>query len=157
VALVTGQAVDAGLACHELTRVCFVAAGPAAWKAQIEQAGWSELAALPWITSSGNAGSAYPMMLTRLFGDKGLELNSMVRIDTSAIMRSLEHAEIGMMLLRESQALQGLQAGHLAVSPIARVEMLLSMAYQSARAGDPLIQAFVDAARQVWPDMTAAA
>lgn len=46
----------------------------------------------------------------------------------------------GMMLLREDHALQGEQEGYLATSPIARVETALSIAHQSGRKDDPLIQ-----------------
>ena len=58
-----------------------------------------------------------------------------------------------MMLLREDRALEGENEGYLALSPIARAEMTLSIAHQAGRKNDPLIQAFLDAARGPWPDL----
>jgi hypothetical protein len=105
--------------------------GPAAWKEQIDTADRAELASLPWLTPS--ASSAHAAMLAQLFGDKGLELNSVVRFDNSAVGRAALQAGTGMMLLREEHAVDGEQEGRLAMSPIARAEIALLMAHQSGR------------------------
>ena len=59
-----------------------------------------------------------------------------------------------MMLLREDHAQQGVRDGYLAISPIAATTIALTIAHQSGRRGDPLIQAFLEAARSPWPDLT---
>lgn len=146
-----GRPVDAGLAYYELTTVQYRVAGPVAWKERIDAADWSQLASLPWLTPSGS--SAYATMLAQLFGDRGLELNTVIRFDNAAVGRSALRAGAGMMLLREDHAVQGEQEGYLAVSPIARAEIPLSIAHQTGRTDDPLIQAFLDAARIPWPGM----
>jgi DNA-binding transcriptional LysR family regulator len=151
VAVLLGRPVDAGFTYYELTTVQYRVAGPAAWKEQIDAADWAELASLPWLTSS--ASSAHSAMLAQLFGDRGFELNSVVRFDNSAVGRAALQAGVGMMLLREEHAVQGEQAGYLAISPIARAEVALSIAHQSSRKDDPLIQAFIEAARVSWPEM----
>jgi DNA-binding transcriptional LysR family regulator len=92
-------------------------------------------------------------MLAQLFGEKGLELNTVIQFDNSAVGRTALRAGAGMMLLREDHALQGEQEGYLAVSPIAHAQVALSIAHQSARKDDPLIQAFLEAARVPWPKM----
>src|SRR5436190_17363778 len=79
-----GRPVDVGFSYYQLTTVPFRVAGPAAWKAQIEAADWGQLAALPWIAPS-NSSLAYSAMLSQLFGDKGLELNTVVRFDNAAL------------------------------------------------------------------------
>ena len=58
-----------------------------------------------------------------------------------------------MMLLREDHATQGALDGYLAASPIAHTTIALTIAHQSGRRDDPLIQAFVAAAAVPWPDM----
>lgn len=63
---------DASFQYHELTTVQFRVAGPVAWKDRIENADWTELASLPWITPAGSS-KAYAASLDRLFKDKGLE------------------------------------------------------------------------------------
>lgn len=151
VAVLLGRPIDPGFSYYGLTTVPYRVAGPAAWKQQIAAADWAALAALPWLTPSSS--SAHSSMLDHLFGERGLELNSVIRFDQSAVGRAALHAGAGMMLLREDHALQGEQQGVLAVSPIARAEVPLSIAHQSGRRGDPLIQAFVAAARVPWPAM----
>jgi len=151
VGVLLGQPVDAGFTYYELTTVQYRVAGPAAWKEQIENADWAALAALPWLTPT--ASSAYSALLGKLFGNRGLELNSVVRFDNSAVGQAALLAGAGMMLLRADHAVHGEQEGHLAISPIAQAEIALSIAHQSARRDDPRIQAFLEAARVPWPDM----
>ena len=151
VGLFLGRPVDAGFTFYELAIVHFLVAGPAAWKEKIETADWAALAGLPWITPS--ASSAYSAMLAQLFGERELELNSVVRFEHAVQGRAALKAGAGMMLMREEHAVQGEREGHLAISPIARTQFALSIAHQSSRKDDPLIRAFVEAARQVWPEM----
>jgi len=151
IGVLLGRPVDAGFTYHELTTVKFRVAGPAAWRGQIEAADWAALAALPWVTPSGS--SAYGAMIAHLFGDKGLELNTVVRVDNSALGRAVLRSGGGMMLMREDHAAQGEREGSFALSPIARAEFALFVVHQTGRRDDPLIQAFVDAAREVWPQM----
>ncbi len=151
VCILLGRPLDSGFSHYELTTVPYRVAGPIAWKDKIEAADWSDLASLPWLTPSSS--SAYSMMLNQLFGERGLELNSVIRFDNVILGRTLLQAGAGMMLLREDHALQGVQDGHLALSPIARAEVMMSVAHQASRKNDPLIQAFLDAASYAWPEM----
>ena len=94
--------------------------GPDRLEGQIDAADWADLANLPWLTPSSS--SAYSAMLAQLFGDKGLELNTVIRFDT-AVGRTALRAGAGMMLLREDHAVQGEQEGYLALSPIAQAQV----------------------------------
>jgi DNA-binding transcriptional LysR family regulator len=151
VGVLLGRPVDAAFTYYELTTVKYRVAGPAAWRDKIVAADWAALAGLPWVTPSTS--SAHAAMLAQLFVDKGLTLNSVVRFDNIAVGRAAVQAGAGMMLMREEHALQGEQDGFLAISPIARAETALSVGHQSGRRNDPLIEAFIDAARNAWPDM----
>jgi DNA-binding transcriptional LysR family regulator len=133
---------------HRLTTVTYLVAGPVAWKDRIVNAGWMELAALPWLTP--NSSSAYSAMISKLFADKGLVPNSVMTFDNSSIGYAALKAGAGMMLVREEEALQGQREGILSISPIAQARADLSIAYQTARKDDPLIKAFVEAAAGVW-------
>jgi DNA-binding transcriptional LysR family regulator len=151
VGIFLGRPVD-----PELAHVClgterFVLAGPAAWQQQIASADWTALAALPWATPTDNS-MAYAVMLNQLFGDRGLELNSVVQFDNEAVGRAMIHAGVGMMLVREEHARRGVQEGTLAVSPIAHAEFTLLLAHTASRSDDPLIRAFVETACVAWPD-----
>lgn len=152
VGLMLGRPVDPGFTYYELTTVAYRVAGPAAWRDQILGADWSSLAALPWLTPSGS--SAYSAMLADMFGHKGLALNSVILFDNASVGRAALQAGAGMMLLREDHALAGEAEGYLTVSPLARPEVAMSIAFQAARKNDPLILAFIEAARTPWPALT---
>lgn len=152
IGMLLGRPVDADFTYYQLTTINFRVAGPVAWKDKIENADWAALAELPWITPNGT-NLAYAFMLDRLFGERGLELNSVVRFDNAALGRALVHAGVGMLLMREEYALEGVRAGDLALSPIARTECPQFIAHVSSRGNDPLIRAFIDAASEAWPDM----
>jgi len=147
-----GPPINAAFLHFQLSLVPYRVAGPVAWREAILQADWPELAALPWLTPRSS--SAYSGMLNQMFGSKGLELNSVMTFDNSAVGRTALQAGAGMMLLRQDYALQGEREGHLALSPIAQAEIALSIAVQAGRRNDPLIMAFLAAAGACWPQMT---
>jgi DNA-binding transcriptional LysR family regulator len=151
--ILIGPPLDVGFSYYEIAKVPYRVAGPIGWKDKIESADWPDLAAMPWLTPSTS--SAYSMMLNQLFGEKGLELNSVIRFDNVGLGRMLLQAGAGMMLLREDHALIGEQSGTLALSPLARTEVMMSVVHQSSRKNDPLIAAFLEAAGHAWPDMKA--
>jgi DNA-binding transcriptional LysR family regulator len=151
VAVMLGRHLEQGFTYYELTTVNYRVAGPIAWKARIEAAGWADLASLPWLMPS--ASTAHSAMLAKLFADRGLELNTVVRFDNSAVGRAALSAGAGMMLLREERALQGQQQGVLAISPIASTDVHLYLAHQAGRLQDPLVQAIVEVAGEIWPQM----
>jgi DNA-binding transcriptional LysR family regulator len=151
VGVLLALSAEVGFTYYELTSVPYRVAGPAAWKEQIDEADWATLAQLPWLTPSGS--SAYSGMLAQLFGNRGLELNSVLRFDNSSVGRAALEAGAGMMLLREDHAIQRELKGNLAVSPLARTEISLWAAHQAGRHADPLIKAFVEAAKVFWPQI----
>jgi len=150
VGIFLGRPMDRRFTFHELKKMRFVVAGPAAWRDQIENADWEALAQLPWIGPSGDS-SAQSSMISELFGERGLDLNVGVFFENAAHGRSLLHAGVGMMLIQEEDALEGLQQGAFAVSRLAQVDYSLSIAHHTSRAEDPLIKAFVAAAGMAWP------
>ena len=78
VGVLLSRPVEPDFIYYELANVPYRVAGPAAWKERIDAADWADLAALPWITPSTS--SAYSAMLAKLFADRGLELNTVIRI-----------------------------------------------------------------------------
>jgi len=144
-----GEPGDTVFTFHELTKVQFRVAGPAEWKEEILNADWAKLARLPWLLPS--ASSAYTTMLTEMFGLRDLQLNGVLRFETAMMGRAALDAGVGVMLLREEAALQGEKDGLLTVSPLARAEFALSIVHLSSRIEDPLINAFVQAGKVVWP------
>ena len=148
-AFLLGGGAEVGMTKHILSTVGFRIAGPIAMKDKIEAAGWAELAALPWISPIGS--TAYSEMLNELFQKRGLELNSVAHFDTAVLGRAMLFAGVGLMLMREESALQGAEEGLLAISPVAHAEFQLYLCHLSSRAKDPLLEAFVQATRAIWP------
>ncbi len=144
-----GRPTDSLLSYQSLANFRFLIAGPAAWEAQIKAADIAKLASMPWITPS-DAHMAYSVMLDQMFGDVGLELNSVALFDNEAIGRSMVHAGVGLMLLREEHALRGEADGSLVVSRIVEAEFSLFLAHLKSRSTDPLILSFKDAALAAW-------
>jgi DNA-binding transcriptional LysR family regulator len=148
--LVSGEPRDPSFTYYPLTRLRFRIAGPHAWKERIEQAGWEELAAMPWVTSSDDT-LTYSSWLRSQFADKGLTLNAVVRFDNGTLARTLPATGVGLMLLREEYALQGERDGTLALSPLGLAEFSLQAVHLTSRVNDPLVKAFVEAVAVVWP------
>lgn len=150
--ILLSRPMDRRFTFYELRKVRFVVTGPSAWRDRIENADWEALARLPWIGPSGDS-SAHSSMIAELFGQRGLELNVVVLFENTAHGRALLHGGVGVMLLQEEDALEGVRQGTLAVSQLAHVDYALSVAHHASRADDPLIKAFVAAAREVWPGL----
>jgi DNA-binding transcriptional LysR family regulator len=147
--------IDPEFTYYQFSTVVLRIAGPAAWKQQIETANWADLARLPWITPN-DASLSGSTILSRLFADKGLELNTVVRFDRAAVGSLLALSGVGMVLMREEQALEREREGLLALSPLARPELPLVVAHLASRGNSPLIRAFLDATKNTWPEMTSA-
>jgi DNA-binding transcriptional LysR family regulator len=152
--LVSGEPRDPSFIYYPLTGLRFRIAGPSAWRDRIHQAGWEELAAMPWVISSDDT-LAYSSWLNRQFADRGLWLNSVVRFDNGTLARTLPATGVGLMLLREEYALQGEREGTLALSPLGLAEFPLQAVHLTSRSKDPLVKAFVEAVAVVWPSARA--
>jgi len=148
-AFLLGGGGEVGLTRHDLATLHFRIVAPIGLKDKIERADWDELASLPWISPIGS--TAYTQMLNELFQGRGLELNSVAYFDTAVLGRAMLHAGVGLMLVREESALQEAREGLLAISPIARAQFQIYLAHLSSRNNDPLLEAFVQATRAVWP------
>ncbi len=152
IGVVLGKPTDARFTFYELRKMRYLITGAAAWKDKVKNADWTELARLPWIGPSGDS-SAQSGMIAELFGQRGLKLNIGVLFENAAHGRALLHAGVGVILLPEEDALEGVRQGTLAVSPLGHAEYSLSIAHHASRVNDPLIQAFVAAAVEAWPGL----
>jgi DNA-binding transcriptional LysR family regulator len=156
VGVILGKPIDTDFTHYKLTDVPFRIVGPAAWKEQIENASWAELARLPWLTPT-DFNMAYSVILRQLFNERGLELNSVVRFDNAVLGRAMLEAGVGMMLMREEHVAAGLEKGILAASPLVRVDHPVILAHVTGREKDPLMRALLDAADDVWDGLSAMA
>jgi len=147
--ILLGPSNDPDILHYELTRFGFRIVGPVAMRAQIEAADWGALAAMPWLTPL-DANMAYAILLDDMFAARGLTPRSVARFDNAALAGAMAKAGVGLTLMREDHALEGAANGFLAISPIAQAQLPLYVVHLASRKSDPLIEAFVAAARGVW-------
>ena len=150
--LLLTRMTDPSFVYYPLCHVGFRIGGPVAWKAQIEQAGWADLAAMPWISPLDQS-MALASLQNQLFTERGLDVNTVMRYNNAALAQVMLRAGVGMMLMREEHALRGEADGHLALSPLSTTELPLVLVHLASRKDDPLIRASIDAARNSWPEM----
>jgi DNA-binding transcriptional LysR family regulator len=152
IALLLGRPADSSFNYYELRTITFRVAGPAAWKEDIENANWAQLAGLPWVTPTDSS-MAYTVILKEQFTDRGLTLNSVASFDNATLGRAMLEAGVGLGLVREDYALEAEQRGDIALSPLVKVAYPSYIAHLASRRDDPLIRAFLDAASDIWPDL----
>jgi len=150
VGVILGPSRDPSLIHYELTQIKFRIVGPVEWKEQIQNADWTALAAMPWITPMDSS-KAYSDMIAGMFETRGLKPNTVVRFDNSALARSMLLSGMGLMLMREEHALEDESNGILTIAPLGITQLPLFIAHQVYRKKDPLIVAFMEAAEHIWP------
>lgn len=144
-----GDLRDEALAIFPLTTVELVVAVPRRWAAQARGAGWDALAQLPWLTSSVYCPFQYA--LDQIFVRRQLSYQQIIRPDWSIVTSELVAAGLGLALLERSEA-DLLPAETCEIIELEPIRCPLGLAYLAERAGDPLIQAFLELAAAVWRD-----
>lgn len=152
VGILLDRPTDVSLSYYQLNSVEFNVVGPVAWKDRIETASLDQLAALPWLTPAGNS-MAYSSMLSEMFEKNGFELNSVMTFDNAMVARSMLNAGVGLMLMRREHAERCVQDGTCARSQRVASSHGNYLAHLKSRQNDPLILAFLEAARTVWPEI----
>jgi DNA-binding transcriptional LysR family regulator len=135
----------AGLA---LTEIVYCVAAPAEWRARLENAGWSELAAMPWIVTPPI--SSHNRLIRAIFAEQGVKPGKFIEADTESVISNLVGSGLGLSLVREDLALARERAGEMCVWPGARVRTTLWFIYRAERASDPLIAVLLDVLGETW-------
>lgn len=131
-----------------LAPVRYSITGPKAWQAKMKKAGWPEIARLPWIGTAPH--SSQTRLMREMFESVGLRLTSVIQSDQETSMRSLAAAGVGLCLMREQLALEGVRAGELFIWPKHTVTTTLWLIHLQTRAHDPMIAALTSVLREVW-------
>ena len=143
-----GSHMPRDLAAQHLQTLHYRIVAPQAMQARILQAGWRDLAQLPWI----GAPAAHHLhgLLHNLFARQGLQPNQVIENDSATAPESLVRAGLGLALLREERALAGAEQGDLAIWPHVRVAAQLGFVYAPDKEHDPALVATLQQLRQVW-------
>jgi len=128
--------------------VAYRVVAPAGWRERVENAGWDEIAALPWITTPPI--STHSALANQMFEAHGVSPAKRIEADHEAVISSLVAAGVGVALMREDLALEAAAANELCLWNEARAETLLQFLYRHERADDPVVRALSDVVRDVW-------
>jgi DNA-binding transcriptional LysR family regulator len=131
-----------------LREVVYRVAAPAAWEAQIRDAGWSEIAAQPWIIPPDI--STHHHLAYALFRENGVEPSRVTEADNEGIVGALVASGLGMALLREEVARERVAAGEACVWNDVRMHTTLWFVYLGEREQEPLVRALLDVLRDTW-------
>jgi len=132
----------------KLTEFNYRVVAPPDWKAELENASWQSLAALPWIGTPGN--SVHSRLLNRLLKEHGCERNVVAIVDQEPSMIAMAQSGVGLCLCRESIALSELQSAGLSMASDIVVPAALYAITLKSRRDHPLVQAFYDVVSTVW-------
>jgi len=143
-----GEMRQSQVAAIALREIGYRVAAPAAWHERIAQAGWSEIAAEPWIMPP--AVSTHNQMAHALLESHGVAPLKSIGADHESIVSSLVASGLGVALIREDVALKMEQAGEVCLWRDTRVATTLWFIYLHSREHDPVIRALIDVVKDVW-------
>jgi DNA-binding transcriptional LysR family regulator len=145
---VFGPIPDTALIARRVNVVELVVAVPMQWAQQVAQAGWAEVAALPWLYA--DVSCPFQDMVDQLFAQQQLDYQRVVLTHDEATKCALVSAGVGLALLERSEAEAARQAGQLVIWDMPPLRCDLSIAYARQRAHDTRIQAVVTSVCHAW-------
>lgn len=131
-----------------LTELSYRVVAPAAWADRVRDAGWAEIAALPWIRPPRQ--SPHQRMQESLFEPRRLNPATVVEADQESSISTLVKAGIGLGLMREDLARAAEAAGEVCVWAPGTATTQLSFVYARGREDDPVISALLATIGEVW-------
>lgn len=143
-----GAIEDEAITGYELDIADLVITAPAAWKDQVAEAGWKEIAALPWIGSSYYC--PFQTAAEKLFKKRKLAMNHVVWMDDEFNKCALVEAGVGLALLERSEAEQAALGGKIFIWKTEPIKCKLSWVYLRNRGDDPLIAALTAEVLNIW-------
>jgi DNA-binding transcriptional LysR family regulator len=143
-----GKVQHPELHCVEIAPVTLRIVAPMSYRDKIASATWTEIAALPWISTPQNC--SFRQIAAAMFDRHGATPSVLIEADQEATLVDLVSAGVGLTLIREDVALSAEAAGKLLVwGPGAEVSTLNLVFLRSER-GNPLMQAVLDVIAEVW-------
>ncbi|MDF1608886.1 LysR family transcriptional regulator [Hoeflea sp. YIM 152468] len=121
---------------------------PVGWDNWVENAGWRELAALPWIGTPDV--SVHNRLLTSIFAEQGCTQNVVALVDQEASMLEMVRSGVGLSLCRESIALHQRQSFGLAICNTVSVPACLSITTLERRKDNPVVAALFSLLQSTW-------
>lgn len=143
-----GEQFGIGIGAIELCTLTYLVVAPPAWADKVRQAGWREIAHLPWIGTPPH--SSQHRLVNEMFREQGFVLSTVVEADQESSMRSLVAMGVGLCLLRDDIALAAQEKGELVIWDKTQRRCALSFIFQERRIGDGLLLALKKVVDEVW-------
>ena len=134
-----------------LRKVVYRVAVPTEWCERLNNAGWDEIAELPWIIPPPI--SSHHQLTYTLLRQHGIVPAKVVEADQEAVITSLVVSGVGIALVREDFALEKEAAGEICLWNNERIRTTLWFIYQRERENDPVIRALLEVQKDIW-DLT---
>lgn len=139
-----------GFTAVPLREFVYRVAAPAQWRAKVKDAGWPEIAALPWVMTPEI--STHSRLVRKLLSDHGIEPPQRhVEADDERVIIDLVHAGVGVSLMREELALESEAAGAVYVWNRERLKTTLWFVCLAEQEADARIAALLELVRETWP------
>lgn len=136
------------LECVQLREITYLVAMPVTWRAEMNDLSWEALAARPWVVAPST--SSHRHVVLEAFRGHAALPERLIEADNESVIVNLVESGVGASLVREEIAEPSAAEGHIAIWPGAEVITNLWLAYDAARAGDPLMEAVLETLREVW-------
>ncbi len=121
---------------------------PIAWQERIHQASVEELGAMPWIYTTERC--PFYHLTEAMFGEAGIVPSKAVFVDNEESIRQLVKSGLGISLLRMDDAEQAEAEGWGTRWNGVPPSIALSVAVQTRRVQEPILQAWVDELSKFW-------
>jgi len=131
-----------------LREIAYRVAAPAAWRERIANAGWKEIAALPWIIPP--AISTHNQLATAQFRKHGVYPEQILEADNESVVSSLVKSGLGLALMREDKALDRQVRNQVSLWGDTRLVTTLQFIYLRERESDPLINVLLGLLKDIW-------
>lgn len=132
-----------------LREIAYRIAAPAAWRVQVEGAGWAEIAALPWVMAPPI--STHHALATEWFRSRGLAPAKRIEADNDVVISSLVVGGLGVALMREDLALAAAATGQVCLWQDERLATQLQFVFRIERERDPVLQGLLQVLAELWP------
>lgn len=143
-----GEIGNPDIAGLPLRDVAYRVAAPAEWKDRLQNAGWAEIAEMPWIIPPPI--STHHKLVYTLLRKYDVEPGKVVEADQEAVISSLVVSGLGVALMREDMALEKVASGEVCLWSDTRLTTTLWFIYRRERQHDPLIRALVSVQEELW-------
>ncbi|MCC7487928.1 MAG: LysR family transcriptional regulator [Burkholderiales bacterium] len=143
-----GREVPEDMRAVPLRDITYRVIASAAWRERLCDAGWDDVARLPWIVTPRE--SAFCQMTVEAFRAHGLTLKNLIEVDQETAIVNLVLSGVGLSFLREEVAMAARERDGIVIWGDATACSKLHLIYLASRHNDPVVEIVRSAVESVW-------